>query len=56
MTDKPTLDTNVLIYAFGKHGDKRKFETSSTSPNGAEYNNDGCSPSKKEKNQGFTLC
>jgi len=24
MTDKPTLDTNVLIYAFGKHDDKRK--------------------------------
>jgi len=24
MTDKPTFDTNVLIYAFGKHDDKRK--------------------------------
>jgi len=24
MTDKPTLDTNVLIYAFGKQDDDRK--------------------------------
>ena len=24
MTDKPTLDTNVLIYAFGKKDDDRK--------------------------------
>jgi len=24
MTDKPTLDTNVLIYAFGKQDDARK--------------------------------
>ena len=24
MTDKPTLDTNVLIYAFGKQDDERK--------------------------------
>lgn len=24
MTDKPTLDTNVLIYAFGKEDDERK--------------------------------
>jgi predicted nucleic acid-binding protein len=24
MTDKPTLDTNVLIYAFGKQDDNRK--------------------------------
>jgi predicted nucleic acid-binding protein len=25
MTDKPTLDTNVLIYAFGKQDDDRKM-------------------------------
>ena len=25
MTDKPTLDTNVLIYAFGKQDDERKL-------------------------------
>ena len=24
MTDKPTLDTNILIYAFGKQDDARK--------------------------------
>ena len=24
MTDKPTLDTNILIYAFGKQEDARK--------------------------------
>jgi predicted nucleic acid-binding protein len=24
MKDKPTLDTNILIYAFGKQDDKRK--------------------------------
>lgn len=24
MTDKPTIDTNVLIYAFGKQDDDRK--------------------------------
>lgn len=24
MTDKPTLDTNILIYAFGKEDDARK--------------------------------
>jgi len=24
MTDKPTLDTNILIYAFGKQDDIRK--------------------------------
>ena len=24
MTDKPTLDTNVMIYAFGKQDDERK--------------------------------
>ena len=24
MSDKPTLDTNVLIYAFGQHDDVRK--------------------------------
>ena len=25
MTDKPTLDTNVMIYAFGKQDDDRKM-------------------------------
>lgn len=25
MIDKPTLDTNVLIYAFGKQDDNRKL-------------------------------
>ena len=24
MNDKPTLDTNILIYAFGKQDDARK--------------------------------